>query len=435
MSKPKFPKVIKRGHTTVKIYLTPVKGYPQYTVVHYFGGQRQRRMFSNLELAITEAETIATKLSAGELNVLELRNEDRLSYARAIEALRPTGVALEMVALQFAEAWPKLGGASLLEAANFYLRHHPQGLPKKTVAEVVEELLAAKKADGTGPLYLSDLRWRLGRFRDRVGGLLASVTAPVIEDYLRGLRESGTSRNAHRKRIGTLLHFAEQRGYLVKGDRRIELVARAKEEATEIEIFTPEEMSRLLAAARGELVPFLAIGAFAGLRHAEIRRLDWREVRLEEGFIEVKAQKAKTASRRLVPMAENLKGWLLAHRQGDGPVCGLASLSHHLRQLGKVAGVKWKHNALRHSYISYRVAAVQNVAQVALEAGNSPKLIFEHYRELVRPAEAKAWFAITPGQRENIIALSGAKSDTETAQAAGRGESGAGVCATPADPQ
>jgi hypothetical protein len=56
----------------------------------------------------------------------------------------------------------------------------------------------------------------------------------------------------------------------------------------------------------------------------------------------------------------------------------------------------WKHNALRHSFISYRVADIQNVAQVALEAGNSPQMIFQHYRELVRPAEAKAWFAIVP---------------------------------------
>jgi hypothetical protein len=54
----------------------------------------------------------------------------------------------------------------------------------------------------------------------------------------------------------------------------------------------------------------------------------------------------------------------------------------------------WKHNALRHSFISYRVADIQNVAQVALEAGNSPQMIFKHYRELVRPAEAKAWFGL-----------------------------------------
>ena len=77
----------------------------------------------------------------------------------------------------------------------------------------------------------------------------------------------------------------------------------------------------------------------------------------------------------------------------------------------------WKHNALRHSFISYRLAAVPNTAQVALEAGNSPQMIFRHYRELVRAMDAEKWFAITPevadtaraarqaGEAEKIVAL------------------------------
>ena len=58
----------------------------------------------------------------------------------------------------------------------------------------------------------------------------------------------------------------------------------------------------------------------------------------------------------------------------------------------------WKRNALRHSYISYRVAEKQDVAKVSLEAGNSPQMIFQHYRELVQPKEAKTWFAIGPSR-------------------------------------
>ena len=60
------------------------------------------------------------------------------------------------------------------------------------------------------------------------------------------------------------------------------------------------------------------------------------------------------------------------------------------------APFSWKHNALRHSFISYRVSQSKNVAQVALEAGNSPGMIFKHYHELVQPDAAKAWFAIVP---------------------------------------
>ena len=58
--------------------------------------------------------------------------------------------------------------------------------------------------------------------------------------------------------------------------------------------------------------------------------------------------------------------------------------------------VEWKDKALRHSFCSYRLADVKSPAQVVLEAGNSPQMIFEHYRELVTEKAAKAWFAIAP---------------------------------------
>ena len=66
----------------------------------------------------------------------------------------------------------------------------------------------------------------------------------------------------------------------------------------------------------------------------------------------------------------------------------------HLR-----AGVKQRRNGLRHSFISYRLAAVGNEHQVALEAGNSPAVIFASYRELVRPEAALAWFSVMPDRR------------------------------------
>ena len=63
------------------------------------------------------------------------------------------------------------------------------------------------------------------------------------------------------------------------------------------------------------------------------------------------------------------------------------------KQVGKFV---WKHNGLRHSFCSYRLASIQNAAQVALEAGNSPTVIFKSYRQLVTPVAAKAWFSIVP---------------------------------------
>ncbi len=218
---------------------------------------------------------------------------------------------------------------------------------------------------------------------------------------------TGRSRNNFRRAIGTLINFAVSRGYLVKGTVEIEDVAQAREENGEIEIFRPEEMAAVLKMADKRLIPFLAIGAFAGLRHAELQRLDWAEVRMEDGFIEVKANKAKTASRRLVPIQDNLKRWLKPHRKASGHICDYVNTSNQIDKLAArvdaklkkkdpTAAFTWKRNAMRHSYISYRLAETQDVVKVSLEAGNSPQMIFQHYCELVRPEDAKSWFAIMP---------------------------------------
>ena len=171
-------------------------------------------------------------------------------------------------------------------------------------------------------------------------------------------------------------------------------MVRYKETKSPVSIFTPENIASLLAKADDTLKPFLAIGAFAGLRTAELQRIDWSEIDLSRGFITVAAHKAKTRRRRLVPIADNLKEWLTPCAKASGPVCV------HQRPQMAVArmceGFRWEANGLRHSYISYRLAILHDTARVALEAGNSPEVIFAHYRELVIPDAAQAWFSVKP---------------------------------------
>ncbi len=59
-----------------------------------------------------------------------------------------------------------------------------------------------------------------------------------------------------------------------------------------------------------DYLPSLAIGAFAGLRSAEIERLGWQDIDFASRHIVVSASNAKTASRRIVPLCDNLAEWL-----------------------------------------------------------------------------------------------------------------------------
>jgi hypothetical protein len=58
---------------------------------------------------------------------------------------------------------------------------------------------------------------------------------------------------------------------------------------------------------------------------------------------------------------------------------------------------KWPVDVLRHSSVSYHLAAHETAAKVALEMGHaSPKMIFAHYRAIVRPDTAHAWWELMP---------------------------------------
>jgi len=46
---------------------------------------------------------------------------------------------------------------------------------------------------------------------------------------------------------------------------------------------------------------------------------------------------------------------------------------------------------------------------VALEAGNSPQMIFRHYRELATLEQARAWFAIAPETAANVVSIAAAR--------------------------
>jgi integrase len=147
----------------------------------------------------------------------------------------------------------------------------------------------------------------------------------------------------------------------------------------------------------------LCLIAFGGLRHEEAARLDWSNYM--NGHIHVPAELAKCRRQRLVEVQPNLVAWLEPFRKPSGPVQPFVNVTNELVELAKAAGVEWKHNALRHSFGSFRLAIIQNPEKVAYEMGNSVPMVFEHYRALVTEAEGKNWFSIMPSVAPNILTL------------------------------
>jgi hypothetical protein len=62
----------------------------------------------------------------------------------------------------------------------------------------------------------------------------------------------------------------------------------------------------------------------------------------------------------------------------------------------------WPSNDLRHSYASFALAQWPDAAALALEMGNSPAVILQHYRSLVKPAATDAFWKISPDSNPDL---------------------------------
>jgi integrase len=67
----------------------------------------------------------------------------------------------------------------------------------------------------------------------------------------------------------------------------------------------------------------------------------------------------------------------------------------------------WPTNALRHSFASYHLAHHKNAASTAAELGHtSPVMLYRHYREVVLPDAAAAWWQVVPpADFGNVVAF------------------------------
>src|SRR5262249_28055722 len=186
--------------------------------------------------------------------------------------------------------------------------------------------------------------------------------------------------------------------------------AKVKEADGTIGILSVTQAARLLEAS-GELLPYVAIGLFAGLRSSEIERLDWSDINFESDLIKVEAMKGtrkNTRRRRFVRIQENLHEWLQPCRELRGHVAPQGNFRELFDAAREAAGItKWPTNALRHSFGSYHLAHFNDVNALALEMGNSPEMIFAHYRELVRPKEAARYWSLKPvtGKSRKIVSM------------------------------
>jgi integrase len=395
---------VKFGSASVPIYLSESKGRKRYFIAHYRDGKRIRKAFPDLTAAKKEALFVAQRIQSGMQHVTDLKPHERDSYAKAVELLGELKLPLVAAVEDYIQARKLAESESLTSMATDYRKFFKPLTRRMSVPELVAELIVAREQDGASKTYVSQLKTILNRFAEAFPGEILGVSSSDIDAWLRGFKVSASSRNSMLVCVKVLFSYGRSQNCLpaeqMTAPEQLKKVKIKNDD--DVSVFTPKQMEKILHAAPPHLIPILAIGAFSGIRMAELNRLDWSAFDLERGIIELRAGQAKTASRRIIPISDNLRAWIEPLPR-KGKVVRTTLLHRETTALARALKLEWPRNVMRHSYISYRIATVKSADQVALEAGNSPSVIFKNYRELATEEQANEWFGILPkeGQWEN----------------------------------
>ena len=167
-----------------------------------------------------------------------------------------------------------------------------------------------------------------------------------------------------------------------------------------VHVLEPAQFKTLLETAEEEvpqLIPFLAMAGFAGVRRSELVReytedqvLKWEDVDWQKQLITVRHEVAKETSRimgnrRFIPLEAALLHWLGPYRKEEGLLIPLvdSAVRRRMKELCLRSKVNPPNNALRHCMlrIGWRVQAKEGLGELSKRMGNSEAVCKRHYLE------------------------------------------------------
>jgi site-specific recombinase XerD len=300
------------------------------------------------------------------------------------------------------EAWRMLPpGVGLLEVIRQWVRENNVITDPTPAEAALERMLAEKCSLALRPRSIESVRQHVRAFlRDFPGLQCHEVTAGMVKDWLTSTGRQGETWNNYRRDLHNFFAWCVRERYISRNP--VSDVAKARIERGMPQCFTVAAVKAFLKVLREKepaLVPYYAIGFFAGVRSAELDRLDGSCIGPE--LIHIGPHQAKVRQQRYVTIQPNLRAWLDLFPPSKGK---LRQTNQRRRFENLVAKVKlddeplvWVENGMRHSFASYHLSAFKDAGRTALELGHqSPSLLFSRYRTLAAEAEGLEYFAITP---------------------------------------
>lgn len=378
------PKPIKIGEVTLYSY-TAGRKYPMQTLRWRVGRQVYTRSFSDYDRAVREAHTINNSISEGMSNASRLSAEE-LSYFVFCKEL--------------------LGGEPLHEVIKDYLaRLNNSPVLLALNPEIVGRYFDSLKENEFSERHISSAKYCLGAFSNYLAAQKTQeLSTAVLESFLASREWGAHSKTNMLKYVRAFVVWGSRMG--LWGEEAIKAcdgVVRPKLRAVLPEVFSPLEMAKLLTGASEQILPYLVLGAFTGIRSAELERLQWEDIDWEAKEIWLTPDITKTNRRRAVPLPDVALEWLSLVAQIRGPIVP-AYPQILTNKLAKETGVKWKANGLRKSFVSYHLALHGNTPLTALISGHDVDTLERNYKALVRKSDAHIWLEqLNPSTARSMV--------------------------------
>ena len=339
-----------------------------------------------------------------------ISSEERSAIAENRKALEAAGLTLRGVIVE------------ALKAAE-------RNSQSDTVESIIDSLMTQREREKKSQRHLDDLRSRLKRLSEDFGSRIAAdIQTQEIDDWLVGLGVGERTIINYRRIVCSMFIHGVERGMCPDNPARTAI--RPKPKGVPPGVLTPIQAEKLLVESDPRILPTFALGMFAGLRTSEVEVLTWGDINFEEEMIEVKISKSGERDVKMKPAllawlrpyslqpAEQLvrpPGWtgrelMRKAREAAGFGGVMKNAETYKPTLGKDGNElsPFPNNALRHSYGSYALVESEDAAAVAYQLGHKKdmRILFKHYRSLVKQAAAKKFWAIRPTElRGNIIKL------------------------------
>jgi len=336
-------------------------------------------------------------------------------------------------------------GTTIRGATEFYKANSGAAKHRTiTLREMITITMQTKTTSNRRPRYLASLKSVLDRFaRGRDSMPLHQVTPAMITDFLANQKGPGGKGQAQGStllgviaRLQAMFTLAcKNNTYLEAGANPMNHVEMPYVDAKTPVILAPDQAEKLLWVCRvtdRQFLPYVVLGLFGGIRPEELEKLRWRDIHLDDGEIVIEDGVSKTRQRRCFEIEPLLMAWLKpivegaadttakypyeyifeCEAKGDRLGRGEAvektmrtvrqCIRRHRKKLCKRAGIKWEQDILRKTCASFLMWKYDdNETKVAGMLGNSPKILHDHYRGIMRRKTGEQFEMLTPDKVRN----------------------------------